>query len=467
MEKEFIVLLCVLATIVAIFIGVLAYKHFKKKTDNKNKQIVIENSKLYAKLLAVNDKYHFNTPLNDRLFFDKQNSNAVNSSWTDFILLKIEEDIGFYIDYLDKIKINNTMWRSYNAEYHSINNYATKRDISGLKISLKTFNKIERELLVNNILSKPTTGFSVYACRTVNGANIPLRIFSQEKFNKLIDQAIEQIVIKNSQLYAKILFVNQKFNFDTSITDKIVIEEQCSSKISFDNFDWIKHIYMQINANETFYSDYINKIKVNKDLWEQYKLEYASINNFATEEDVRDLKIPVNVYNTVEKSLLMKNVLTPTVNFTVDFNISYTSPLGRNFYSAEKTFSQEEFEQLIVQAFEAKKIEELERQQREQEKQRQRTERAKERNLMAQIERKNKELQKREETLNQKEEEFKSATQGHIYSNEHVNENIEHRMDDPNESIWVKLKRLKQRFDNGEITYEQYEQHRKKLLYGG
>lgn len=482
MEKELIILFCVLATIVvSVFVGIIVYKHINKKINKRNKQIVIENSKLYARLLAVNDKYHFNAPLEDKLFFDKQ----INSTWAEFVLQKIEENIEYYIDYIDKIKCNYIMWKNYNAEYYSINNYATIREISNLKISLKAFNKIEQELLKNNKLSKPTTDFFVCTIKTVEGVSRLIRVFSQENFEKLLDEAIEQVVIKHSRLYASILYVNNKFDFDTSIHDKIMIEEKCPSKMSFDNFDWIKHIYMQINSNVIYYTDYINKTKVNKDLWEKYKIEYKSINNFATEENIRNLKIPLDVFNKIEKGLLKKKMLKPTINFTVDFNISYSSPLGRNFYSAEKTFSQEEFEQLIVEAIETKKREELEqqqreqeriererqkellRQQREQERQQQRAEKAKERNLIAQLERKSKQLQKREETLNKKEEEFKTATQGHIYSTAHIVENVEHTVDDTNESTWVKLKHLKQRFDNGEITYDQYEQNRKELLYRG
>ena len=285
MEIEIIILLCVLAVAFLGFVGFVIYKPIKQKTEKKNKQIVMENSQLYAKLCLVNNKYHFNAPLSDKLVFDKQNSDD-NSTWTEFVLQKIEENIEYYIDYLDKIKSNNILWKNYNIEYYSIKNYATIREISGLKISLKAFNKIERELLANNILSKPTTDFSVYALKTVEGVSRHIRLFSQDNFEKLVDQAIEQIVIKNSKLYAKILHVNQKYNFDTSIQDKIIIEEQCSSKMSFDNFDWIKHIYMQINSNITYYTDYVNKTKSNKDLFEKYKVEYKSINNFATKEDI-------------------------------------------------------------------------------------------------------------------------------------------------------------------------------------
>lgn len=298
------------------------------------------------------------------------------------------------------------------------------------------------------------------------------------------DKKNKQIVLENSKIYACLLEVNRKYKFNFSLSSKISFSEQCQSKRALDSYNLLDNLLNKIIAKKNYYLDYIQKVQENHDLWHKYSIEYYSLNNYATQDDIANLKISLKTFNKIEKELFAQNKLNmPITSFTVNYVVTYTTPAGRNTYKKETSFTQKEFENLVEAAIEleeARKIEQqrleqeriererqqaLRRQEKEQERERQRAEKAKQRSLTAQIEKKSKELQKREETLSQKEEEFKLATQGHIYSSEHIVENVDPTAENTTESTWVKLKRLKQRFDNGEITYEQYEQSRKDLLH--
>ena len=66
--------------------------------------------------------------------------------------------------------------------------------------------------------------------------------------------------------------------------------------------------------------------------------------------------------------------------------------------------------------------------------------------------------------LNQKEQEFINATRDHIYTAEKIDVAKEEIIIDENLTLSQKLKLLRTKFDNGEITYEEYQSRRKGLM---
>ena len=70
------------------------------------------------------------------------------------------------------------------------------------------------------------------------------------------------------------------------------------------------------------------------------------------------------------------------------------------------------------------------------------------------------ELQKREEILLQREHDFYLATQGHIYSNSKKQIEIE---ENNKNSLNSQFDMLRNSFQNGEISFEEYQKEREKL----
>ena len=201
----------------------------------------------------------------------------------------------------------------------------------------------------------------------------------------------------------------------------------------------------------------------------------------------------------------------PKSSFCLSIDVSYTSPQGRNYYRKDAKITDQEIKKIlpeiekekadkerkISELLEIKKREKLEREadkilkeeerkairdKREQERALERKEllqyrervRAEERLILAEYTAsQNKkiydQLKKKEELLEQREEEFKNATKSHIYSLsdkplEEKEKQDTKRKYEETISAWEKMKELKKEYETGMITYEEYAEKRKHLL---
>lgn len=197
----------------------------------------------------------------------------------------------------------------------------------------------------------------------------------------------------------------------------------------------------------------------------------------------------------------------PTCSLTMSASISYTSPQGRNSYYKEARLTHYEIKEMLIDVkmeiereekeksylLEQKRKQKLakdtdkllqdeERQLLREKRERERREileyrervRAEERLIKAEYTAsKNKriydKLQKQKEDLDKREQEFQLATQGHIYSlptslpSKTSEEEVVEESDE-SLSAWEKMKLLKKSYENGEITYKEYNEKRKHLL---
>ena len=92
--------------------------------------------------------------------------------------------------------------------------------------------------------------------------------------------------------------------------------------------------------------------------------------------------------------------------------------------------------------------------------------RAKEKKLR-ELDKLEKQLKEKESQINEKQQEFEKATQGHIYSadKEVIQEVVvEPETKSEQKSISERMRDIKYKYDNGEISYEEYKIQRQKLL---
>ena len=233
-----------------------------------------------------------------------------------------------------------------------------------------------------------------------------------------------------------------------------------------ESFDFDKNMQLIIEKNIPYYQSLLDKIDTNRVLWTEYADKYYALENYTSKDELLaiKLKIPYNIFLRHEKALYSKSMLTaPTRSISFHYHASYTSPAGRNSYSRDKNYSNVDIKRFINKIIN-QRAEQLRREEERRKKEIEREETRRQKIATAkQNEKKQKELLQREESLSQREKEFQDATKGHIYSAQYTFI-VERPAEIDTASTWVKLRRLKQLYDNGEITYAEYENRRKELL---
>lgn len=261
----------------------------------------------------------------------------------------------------------------------------------------------------------------------------------------------------SSMLYNDITSINNEYNFKYDIEIVKGIKVELNSRRSLDGYDFEKNLLKEIKTNYEFYNSAISSIKYNREYYNVYINEYGKIKNYTTREQFDKLnmsKFKYRTYLKCEKRIFKKSKFKkPPLDFNVIYHVSYTTPTGRNHYYREQTFY---FENLITIIY---KINGTDKRIMKEEK------REKEKKLR-ELDKIEKEIDIKKASLEKEKQEFENATKGHIYSKENIIEskkidNIEiHDSDEP----YIKLKKLKQLFDNGEISFEEYSNKKKEIL---
>ena len=80
------------------------------------------------------------------------------------------------------------------------------------------------------------------------------------------------------------------------------------------------------------------------------------------------------------------------------------------------------------------------------------------------LDKKEKELAKKEAEITKKEKEFLEATKEHIYTIDTNSINIHDAEINDTMTLTQKMKILKEKFNKGELTYEEYQEKRKEII---
>lgn len=277
-----------------------------------------------------------------------------------------------------------------------------------------------------------------------------------------------EFVKENSNLYRRIVELNDLYQFINLKKDKLTYSLRFDAKRKFDNFNGEKHLTQMILEDYDFYLKLYDSLQYNRKIYREYLEKYKAIEIYTDKEVLYNVKMGYKLFNFHEKSLYKKmKKSSPIMEIKYEFQYSYTTPSGRYHYSA---VSNPSFEKCFFEAQsikdKKKRNETLSTEDKLKYKQliaKEEKIKQKEVELKESIKRVNN-LEKKEEELKEKEAEFIEATKGHIYSsNANVvmesSENVQKEGD-----TWQKLKALKQAYDNGEISYEEYNEKRKELL---
>lgn len=265
-------------------------------------------------------------------------------------------------------------------------------------------------------------------------------------------------VVAKSDMYKAIIALNQKFVFDYNICANDEFDYDLNSKSKLDNYNYDKAIVDIIDEDIDYYSSLDSVYKKNIKMYNKYLEEYLKLENYESRSSVAEITdMPYELFNYIEKQLFKQSIKKKIEEPTITINIEYTSPSGRNYYNDSQTFSLEEINGIIERREE--EIAEYERQ--EEIKRAKKEEQKKKEKKLRDLTKLEKQIIEREREIALREQEFKKATQGHIYS---ADQTVRQENAHSSKSKFDSLNELRLQFEMGNISKDEYDKLRRELL---
>ena len=273
-----------------------------------------------------------------------------------------------------------------------------------------------------------------------------------------------EIVKSKSELYKAILLLNNQYKFHAISSNVINFSIALKSKRSLENFDMYQSSLQEISDNKTQYITMFNHLDENLKDYNEYVQKYKKLKKLTSEAEFskfEGLKIKYKTFVKIEEKLYDSTMKSrPVTEVMFKIHATYTSPSGRNHYWRDASYNYNQLKQMLSYIQEQEKIVQFQRQVKEQLLQEKRT---KEKRLR-ELDKLESQLAEKEKEINKREKEFLEATKGHIYTGKKSAIKNESAEITDNMSLTQKLKILKEKYDNGEISYEEYQQMRKGLM---
>ena len=370
----------------------------------------------------------------------------------------------------ENIKKNEDLYFQYQREFYACKAFTTDEEIKKIrkrKMSIKKFKELEQRLHKEMIKCAPKDKISfIFDLRYENAQRIIK--FAEKDIIDLLQKIREEreyrCVRKNSFAYKYLYQLNKKYSFYN--IEISTLQFRCSSYRNYEKFNLKEEI--DLIAEQQKLNILCENADENENLYREYCEEYGKLARYLrSDEDIRGIQnidFSVERFKEVEIKLLQYSKLKePIVDFSIPCTISYSSPAGRNYYSKTEYLNKATLKN-IFQEREQKllKLQEYERQ-----KQWEKELKARERAEINDLRKIRSRLEKKEQELARREEEFKRATEGHIYSAESIFSVNKADIQEEREAGLSSLKKmelLKKSYENGEITYEEYSIKRENML---
>lgn len=281
----------------------------------------------------------------------------------------------------------------------------------------------------------------------------------------VIDNKNLKITKQYSHLYAVISSLNIRYNFNSIDNPVLKFDPKLKSKRALENFDIYKYISDVIESNQSYFALLFYKIDENIRVYREYQSEYEKIEKYTTKEEFDkfkdNIKLKYKTFLNCEKVLYKRMKLEePIIDLSVECHATYTSPTGRNHYWRDASYSFYQLKQMLknIELRQQKVIIEKERKEKLAKEKRE-----KERRLM-ELDRLEAKLTQKEKEITKKEQEFIEATKGHIYTADKFDEQSQTLESNKNLSLSQQLKLIREKYENGEITYAEYQSKRRDLM---
>ena len=154
-------------------------------------------------------------------------------------------------------------------------------------------------------------------------------------------------VERTSARYSALLALNKQFCFDNELRDKYEYKKRVKSKAQLDYFNYTKFFMTIVEDRMPFFNDLVTRVENNRQLYTIYKLRLNSLPSEINRNTFYCKGISFSRYQKIERKLITKSTLNPVVSPLFVCCVAYTSPKGRNSYSAKQMFSCDELMQCI------------------------------------------------------------------------------------------------------------------------
>lgn len=148
-----------------------------------------------------------------------------------------------------------------------------------------------------------------------------------------------KIVKKSSQVLNELEIINGKIKYK-NIEQSYFYCYHCISRAEFNHFVLDNYFVEIIGDNKKFFQTLINTIENNKKEKAKYKKLLNKVNFSQTAEIAKAVKIPVRIYQYIEKACYQKMILSePIIDIDIVCRKEYTTPAGRTHTWSDKTYN--------------------------------------------------------------------------------------------------------------------------------
>lgn len=155
---------------------------------------------------------------------------------------------------------------------------------------------------------------------------------------KIADEAIQTV-----------LRVSQKVEFYRHLPRRLFFHYSCDSKRAFYRFHFDDYLRQLLAEKSSSFAGLATKFYENRFRYRQYLLDYQAVDLNPSPEKASKCKVPRWAFRFLQKRLYRKLRLRPPESqLSVEVLVRYTSPRGKNSYSAKKQFRFDEIAPLLV-----------------------------------------------------------------------------------------------------------------------
>lgn len=163
-------------------------------------------------------------------------------------------------------------------------------------------------------------------------------------------------VMRTSKRYRATRALNEEYTFDDTLQDIYHYTETLNTKSQFDRFNFDEHLLSKVGQELEGYYSWIQRVRRNQSLFDQYLYELSRIPGETTPREARTCKVPYRFYHLKEKELCAQTTLCPVVVPRIIYHATYTSLMGRNSYSRRKEYTFDEMIRMYETALKRREI---------------------------------------------------------------------------------------------------------------
>ncbi len=452
-----------IAVVESRLIFIESLKNYKMKVHK-----IEDNSRLIKELNKINNELNKMLSKNKSFKYTYRclsEYEKLTFDFTSFLIKKIKLESSSYATFEENYENALCAYKNYMSNYLLLPNLAIKEADCTFGVSYDEVRKYEDSYYKNKkicTIKKPCVEITIEGI----DKSVCNKIFSFERVVNLINNIQPPImtakrrkekedhtfVESHSTLIHLLKKLNMKYISDYELNKNNICkrhdyEYKCKSKREYDLFIFEKNLLNIIRENIEYYKKFKQEFIQCTIAYEKYYKEYEHLLQFTVDENSDIGQVSFKKYKAIEEELYIKRKLPEPIEPHIRITKKYKTPQGRHSYTDSKTFTLVDIERFIDEAQKT-------------------TTSTKPRLSQTQLAKEKAKLEKKQAELTAREQEFILATQNHLYSPIEEQQTYKHNDKLPSEtdSLYIKLRMLKQELDCGLISFEEYSKRRNEII---